>query len=132
VIGYRTREFPGFFSAETGIALESVADECEEIVVAYEAHRALGRTQAMLVVQPPPAKLAIARDVIDLAVEEAQRECEKTGITGAKVTPYLLDAVSRLTDGTSVSANLALLEQNAALAGALATICSAHAKGRSA
>jgi pseudouridine-5'-phosphate glycosidase len=132
VIGYRTREFPGFFSAETGIVLEAVADDCDEIVSAFDAHRALGRTQAMLVVQPPPTKFAIAHDVIDLAVQEAQRECAKAGITGSKVTPFLLDAVSRLTGGTSVSANLALLEQNAALAGSLATICSAHAKGRSA
>jgi pseudouridylate synthase len=131
VIGFRTREFPGFFSAETGIQLDAVADDCEQIVTAYEAHRALGRTQAMLVVQPPPAKLAIARDVIEAAVQEAQRECAKEGVTGAKVTPFLLDAVSRLTGGTSLSANLALLEQNAALAGALATMHSVGAKGRS-
>jgi pseudouridine-5'-phosphate glycosidase len=131
VIGYRTREFPGFFSAETGIALEAVADECEQIVDAYRAHRALGRTQAMLVVQPPPASFAIARDVVESAVQQAQRETVENGISGAKVTPFLLAAVTRLTGGSSLDANLALLEQNAGLAGAIATICCARANGHS-
>jgi len=41
------------------------------------------------------------------------------------VTPFLLAAVTRLTDGSSLTANVALLEHNAALAGSLATVYSA-------
>jgi pseudouridine-5'-phosphate glycosidase len=130
VIGYRTREFPGFFSAETGIALDAVAEKCEDIIDAYQAHRALGRTQSMLVVQPPPPAFAIPRDVVENAVRAAHEEARKSGISGAKVTPFLLAAVTRLTGGSSLDANLALLEQNASLAGSLATICSARAKSR--
>ena len=65
VIGYRAKEFPGFFSAETGIPLDAIADGCDEIVAAYRAHRALGRTQAMLVVQPPPARFALKQDDVE-------------------------------------------------------------------
>jgi pseudouridylate synthase len=130
VIGYRTREFPGFFSAETGITLDAVADECGEIVDAYRAHRALGRTQALLVVQPPPAAFAIERNVIESAVRRAQEEAVANGVSGARVTPFLLAAVTRLTGGSSLDANLALLEQNASLAGSLATICCGRAKER--
>lgn len=126
VIGYRTREFPGFFFAQTGIALDAVADRCDDIVGAYRAHRALGRTQAMLVVQPPPASAAIPAGVIESAIREALAESARTGVSGAAVTPFLLAAVTRLTGGSSLDANLALLEQNAALAGSLATICSAR------
>jgi pseudouridylate synthase len=36
------------------------------------------------------------------------------------MTPYLLERVTRLTEGRSLEANLALLEQNAALAGEVA------------
>lgn len=129
VIGYRTSEFPGFFSAETGIELGAVAERCDEIVAAYRAHRALGRTQAMLVVQPPPAAFALRREQVESVVGEAQRESVKKGISGAEVTPFLLAAVTRLTGGTSLDANLALLEENAALAGAIATICCAGANG---
>jgi pseudouridine-5'-phosphate glycosidase len=128
VVGYRTREFPGFFSAETGIALDAVVESGEEIVAAWRAHRALGRAQAMLVVQPPPAAFALGRNVIEAAVREAHEESVRNGISGAKVTPFLLAAVTRLTGGSSLDANLALLEENASLAGALATICCARAK----
>lgn len=123
VVGYRTDEFPGFFSAETGIKLDSRIDDVADIVALYRAHRALGRTQSILVVQPPPAGYALARASVESAVELAQSEARRDGIQGASVTPYLLAAVNRLTKGGSLAANLALLEQNAALAGEIATMC---------
>jgi pseudouridine-5'-phosphate glycosidase len=124
VIGYRTNEFPGFFSAETGIKLDTRVDDVAEIVALYRAHRALGRLQAILVAQPPQSNAALSRASVDEAVEQAQSEARRDGIQGADVTPYLLAAVNRLTEGGSLAANLALLEQNAALAGEIATMCS--------
>jgi pseudouridine-5'-phosphate glycosidase len=125
VIGYRTNELPGFFTAETGIRLDTTATRPEEIVAMFRAHRLLGRSQSMLVVQAPPAEFALARRQVDAAVDEALRDAQKNEIRGAAATPYLLAAVTRLTGGGSLAANLALLEQNAALAGSLATLCSA-------
>lgn len=126
VIGYRTQEFPGFFSAETGIKLDTRVDNVAEIVALYRAHRALGRVQAILVAQPPHSSTALTRASVEEAVEQAQSEARRDGIQGADVTPYLLAAVNRLTEGGSLAANLALLEQNAALAGEIATMCSAR------
>ena len=125
VVGYRTSELPGFFTAETGIPLHVTADSVEEIAVMYGAHRALGRSQSMLVVQPPPAEHALPRARVEAAVKRAEEDARQNEIRGAAVTPYLLAAVTRLTEGSSLVANLALLEQNAALAGSLATVCSA-------
>ena len=124
VVGYRTDELPGFFTAGTGIRLDARADEPHEIAALFEAHRSLGRTQSLLVVQPPPAEFALERAHVDSAVSEAQADARTAGIRGAAVTPFLLAAVMRLTGGKSLDANLALLEQNAALAGEIATICS--------
>jgi pseudouridylate synthase len=123
IVGYQTDEFPGFFSAETGITLGSRMDDVAEIVALYRAHRALGRPQSILVVQPPPAEFALARASVESAVKLAQSEAQRDGIQGASVTPYLLAAVNRLTKGGSLAANLALLEQNAVLAGQIATMC---------
>jgi len=123
IVGYQTEEFPGFFSAETGITLGSRMDDVAEIVALYRAHRALGRPQSILVVQPPPAEFALARASVESAVKLAQSEAQRDGIQGASVTPYLLAAVNRLTKGGSLAANLALLEQNAVLAGQIATMC---------
>jgi pseudouridine-5'-phosphate glycosidase len=126
VVGYRTRELPGFFTAETGIPLDLCVDSVEAIVELWRAHRTLDRPQALLVVQPPPARFALDRASVQVAVEAAQEQARREGVRGKAVTPYLLSSVTRLTKGTSLEANLALLEQNAALAGAIATMCTSR------
>jgi pseudouridine-5'-phosphate glycosidase len=123
VVGYRTAQLPGFFTADTGIELDLCVESSREIVDIYRAHRRFGRAQSIVVVQAPPLAHALPRAMVETAVREAQVEAQRSGIRGAAVTPYLLDAVTRLTGGSSLAANLALLEQNAALAGEIATIC---------
>lgn len=123
VVGFRTSELPGFFTGETGIGLDARADDVAEIVALWRAHRSLGRTQSLLVVQAPPAEHAIPRADVEAAVVSAQNEARSEGISGARVTPYLLAAVTRLTGGSSLAANLALLERNASLAGDIARVC---------
>jgi pseudouridine-5'-phosphate glycosidase len=120
VIGYRTLELPGFFTAETGIQLAASADTADQIVSIWRAHRSLGRPQSLLVVQPPPREQALSREIVEVAVAQAQKDAARDGVEGAAVTPFLLAAVSRSTNGGSLAANLALLEQNAKLAGEIA------------
>lgn len=128
VIGYRTGELPGFFTAQTGIALDASADTVEQIADAFIAHRALARPSAMLVVQPPPAETALPRSVVDRAVERAVRAAEEGRVRGSAVTPFLLAEVERATEGRSLRANLALLEANAQLASALAAAVTARTR----
>lgn len=124
VVGYRTDELPGFFTRTTGLPLTARADSADEIAAVYLASRALGRTQATLVVQPLPEAVALDRALVDRAVTEAVAEAERSGIRGAATTPFLLGAVLRATEGRSLSANLGLLEENAFLAGAIAAALS--------
>jgi pseudouridylate synthase len=121
VIGYRTNELPGFFTAETGLALSSRAESAGEVASVWRAHRALGRRTAMLVVQPPPADVALPRRDVERAVESAMRAAESEDVRGGSLTPFLLAAVERETAGRSLGANLALLEANAMLAAEIAT-----------
>ena len=120
VLGYRTDELPGFFTAETGIRLASCVESVTQIAAVARAHWSLGNRQSVLVVQSPPAKHALSGAQIEMAVERALAEAERNGIHGAAVTPFLLEAVSRFTDGRSLDVNLALLEQNSALAAEIA------------
>jgi pseudouridine-5'-phosphate glycosidase len=119
VIGYRTSELPAFYGAETGIAVPRV-EEVGEIVAAYKAQRALGRRTALLIVQPPPASFALPGSVVERAVVEGVRECTRAGVQGSAVTPFLLAYVDKATSGRAREVNLALLEQNAALAASIA------------
>jgi len=120
VVGFGTSELPGFFTAETGIRLDAWVDNASDVAAVFRAHRSLGRPQALLVVQAPPAGHRLPRDAVEQAVTAAQQTVVERGIRGADVTPILLSAVTRLTGGSSLAANLALLEQNAALAAEIA------------
>ncbi|MES3035898.1 MAG: pseudouridine-5'-phosphate glycosidase [Gemmatimonadota bacterium] len=125
VIGYGTDELPGFFTRGTGLRVPLRADSAAEIAAVARAHWALGERSAVLVVQPPPAHAALEQPLIDAAVRAAVAEAEAAGVTGARVTPFLLGAVLAATDGRSLPANLALLEANAALAAEIAVACAA-------
>jgi pseudouridylate synthase len=121
VIGYGTDEMPGFFTHTTGLRLPARADTAREIADIHLAARALGRSQATLVVQPPPTDVALDADTVDRAVTRALDEARASNVRGAAVTPFLLAAVERATGGRSLAANLGLLEENAFLAGAIAS-----------
>ncbi len=120
VIGYRTSELPGFFTSTTGLPLSARADSEREIVAAFTAARTLQLPGALLVVQPPPSGSALDSRVVDSAIDAALQRAERESVTGAAVTPFLLEEVDRQSGGRSIGANLALLEANAALAGRLA------------
>jgi pseudouridylate synthase len=120
VVGYRTRELPGFFSMNTGLALTASLDTPEQIAAAWLGHRALGCRSAMLVVQPPPAESALPAALVNAATDAALDAARAAGVRGAAVTPFLLADIQHRTAGKSVVANLALLENNAALAGRIA------------
>ncbi|GAB1344487.1 pseudouridine-5'-phosphate glycosidase [Gemmatimonas sp.] len=124
VVGYGTDDLPGFFSVSTGLRLSARLDTPAAVARAWKAHRALGRTSAMLVVQPPPAEHAVPVDVVEQATAAALAAARDAGIRGAAVTPFLLADIQQRTNGRSVQANLALLEHNARLAGQIAAALS--------
>jgi len=123
VVGYRTKEMPGFFFADTAIPLGTTVTEPEEIARLFAVHRSLGRSQAIVVMQPPPPEHAVRKATIERALDTALEDAKNHGVRGGAVTPYLLTAVERATEGRTLAANIALLEANATLAGEIAVAC---------
>ena len=119
IVGYQTDELPAFYGVESGIRVSRVEDPTE-IVAIYRAQRALGRSSALLVVQAPPAPFALPGSVVERAVVEGVRESTRAGIQGSAISPFLLAYVDKATSGRAREVNLALLEQNAALAASIA------------
>ncbi len=120
VVGYRTRELPGFFTASTGLALDASVDTPEEVAAIWRHHTALGRPGGLLLVQPPPSDVALPPDIVGEATVYALAQARKAGVRGGAVTPFLLAEIERRTAGASVEANLGLLAANAALAARVA------------
>jgi pseudouridine-5'-phosphate glycosidase len=125
VIGYGTDELPGFFTATTGLRLSARIDNVATIAKAFRRHRDLGRREAMVVVQPPPAAEALDRALVERLVVSALEKGRAAKVSGAAVTPFLLSALAEETRGASVRANLALLEANAQLAAEISVALSA-------
>jgi pseudouridine-5'-phosphate glycosidase len=120
VIGFGTDEFPGFYTARTGIRLGVSVDSAAQVANIAAAHFAMGRVQSVLVVQPPPANVALDGDMVERAVRAALERAGREDVRGGDVTPYLLAAVSHETGGKTLQANLGLLEANAKLAAEIA------------
>ncbi|MFN8381445.1 MAG: pseudouridine-5'-phosphate glycosidase [Anaerolineales bacterium] len=120
VIGYKTDEFPAFYSRESGLGVSARLDSPEEIADFAKAHWNLGMTGGILVTNPIPEKDAIPTAKMEPMIAKASAEAIEQGIHGQKLTPFLLGRISELTKGKSLKANLALLLNNARLAAEIA------------
>lgn len=118
-VGWRTSELPAFYCEGSGIALEHRVEDAAQAARLLSLHwDALGREQGVLVFVPPP--MSLPRVVIEAAIAGALEEARASSIRGKAVTPFLLDAVARATQGRARDANLALLERDAGVAAEIA------------
>ena len=120
VVGYRTDEFPAFYTGDSKIKVNLRLDSPEEIVILARTHWELGMSSAILVAVPPPAEVAMELGDVKKAVSQALTAARHEKITGQAVTPYLLEKVRQHTGGESLRANLGLLLNNVEVAGQIA------------
>lgn len=120
VLGYQTDSFPAFYSRDSGLHVDVRVETARDVARIARSHWDMGLESALLLVQPPPEEVALPAVEVDRLIQEALVEAETNHITGAGVTPFLLDRVSRLSGGASLRTNLALLENNARLAARVA------------
>jgi pseudouridine-5'-phosphate glycosidase len=120
VIGYGTDEMPAFYTRSSGLPVDARCDSPEEVAAIWRAHRRLGLTTGMLVTAPVPQEAALDEAVAREAIEEALAAAEAAEVRGKEVTPFLLAYIAEHTGEAALRANLALLENNARLAAAIA------------
>jgi pseudouridine-5'-phosphate glycosidase len=123
VIGYRTDEFPAFYARSSGFRVGARADDAKAAAAIIRAQLALG-LGGVLVANPPPAETALPWPRVETAVAAAVAEAEARNVRGHALTPFLLARVADLTGGKSVTANVALLENNARVAARIAVALS--------
>ncbi|MEP3244776.1 MAG: pseudouridine-5'-phosphate glycosidase [Sneathiella sp.] len=120
VIGYKTETFPAFHSISSGLPLPAEADSMPELAAMVDCHFALGLSSGMLICNPVPDSHAMSNEEVDQLVTEARNEAMKAGVKGAAITPYILGALNRLSEGRTSEVNLALALNNAKVAAELA------------
>jgi pseudouridine-5'-phosphate glycosidase len=119
VFGYRTSEFPAFFSRSSGVRLDHRFDNAETIAQAMACHWAMGGG-GVLIANPIPEAESLDGQAIDAAIEKALSAAQAHGIAQKDITPYLLSRVAEFTGGRSIAANKALICHNAGTAAEIA------------
>jgi pseudouridine-5'-phosphate glycosidase len=84
------------------------------------AHLAMPGAGGILLVQPPPAELALPADEVERWIDEALAGAEAAGMSGGAVTPYVLAHVASASGGRALRANIGLIVNNARTAARVA------------
>ncbi|WP_199546749.1 pseudouridine-5'-phosphate glycosidase [Streptomyces sp. N35] len=121
VAGYRTERFPGFYVADSGQPVDWSLYSPADVAAVLRAQDELGGPDAALIVaNPVPVAEQLDPALHDRVLDDALRACDKQGVTGQAVTPFLLDFLVRRTKGASLRANLAAVRGNVRLAAKIA------------
>jgi len=113
-------EFPSFYSRSSGFGAPMRVDGAVEIAAVVRAQTELGLRSGVVIAHPIPVEDEIPADEIGAVITQALADMDGLGITGKDATPYLLGRIVELTDGASLTANIALVRANARLGAAIA------------
>jgi len=120
VIGYRTGEFPAFYSRSSGLKVPMRAETPAEVAAIMRSKWDLGLSGAVVVANPIPEGDEIPAAEIEPVIAVALAEADRLGIRGKDITPFLLSEIVQATEGRSLQANIALVKNNAKVAAEIA------------
>jgi pseudouridylate synthase len=120
VVGYGVNELPAFWSRQSGLKAPLQLDTPKQIAQFQRQRQMLGITGGMLIANPIPQVVEIPQVEMNGYIERALREAAQSGVKGKSVTPWLLARLVEITEGKSLIANIALVENNARLAAKIA------------
>ena len=120
VIAYGQDSFPAFWSAQSDLKAPLRMDTPADIARAHATRQAMDLPGGQLVANPIPADAQISAEELAPVIAQAQSEADAQGVAGKDVTPFLLSRIFELTEGRSLTANIALVRNNARLAAKIA------------
>ncbi|CAN1250593.1 Pseudouridine-5'-phosphate glycosidase [Linum perenne] len=113
VVGYKTNEFPAFFTDTSGCKAPCRMDTPEECAQLIDATTKLKLGNGILIGVPIPKEQSASGSIIESAIQKALKEAREKNISGSAETPFLLARVNELTGGASLASNIALVKNNA-------------------
>lgn len=125
VVGWRSDEFPAFWSRGSGVPIPLRIDDAEAFARFAAVRRALGIRGGILLANPVPAAHEIPLAEMEAHIAGAVADAEAAGIRGKAVTPFLLGRILERTGGRSLVANRELVLNNARLGAEIAVALAA-------
>mgnify|MGYP000297414435 FL=1 len=126
VLGFQTAALPAFYSRDSGFGVDFAIDSPADVARFLKAQWSMGMTGGAVIANPVPEADSLPREMIDAHISQALTEADAQGIKGKNITPFLLKRVTELTDGVSLVTNIALVLNNAKVAGEIAVAYSAQ------
>lgn len=123
VLGYQTEILPAFYTRKSNCFVDYKMDTPIEIAKMLKTKWDLGLDGGVLITNPIPEEYSLDEQVMNKAIDEAIESANKEGISGKNITPYLLDKIQKITDGSSLESNIKLVHNNCKLA---SLICKAY------
>lgn len=120
VIVYGQDVLPAFWSAQSDLPAPLRLDTADAIANAQKIRTAMGLAGGQLVTNPIPQDAEIPAETLAPVIAQALAEAAAQKISAKAVTPFLLGRIFELTDGRSLTANIALVRNNAKLAAQIA------------
>jgi len=128
VVSVGQDNFAAFYTRDSGFKADFRLDTAAEQARFIQTKWALGLTGGIVVSNPVPTADAMPKAEIDAMTAQALSEAASQGITGKAVTPFLLGRIKVLTEGRSLTTNVALVKNNARVGAQLALALDALAR----
>lgn len=122
VVGYECNEMPAFYSRQSGLPVDVVANLIQDIVNIYQSQRQIEINSALLVTVPVPASAEVPAGALQNILDRALAESERAAVKGRYLTPFLLSRMAQQSGGATLTANIALLKNNARVAAEIAVV----------
>lgn len=120
VLGWQCDEMPAFYSRTSGLATDERIENGAEAAAIARSRDELKLQNSILVTVPVPTEFELNRGEVEALLAEALKLADECGIIGKEITPFLLSQLSERSKGKTLAANIALLENNARVAGEIA------------
>ena len=120
VVGYQCDELPAFYSRTSGLPVDVRAESPQEVAEIFRTQRELKISSALLVCVPVAKDFEVPAERLKTVLNDALAEAERNNISGRELTPFLLSQMAQRSEGATLRANIALLENNARVAAEIA------------
>ncbi|MCR6097053.1 pseudouridine-5'-phosphate glycosidase [Salipaludibacillus agaradhaerens] len=113
VIGYQTSDFPAFYTRQSGYGVDVHAQSAEEIAHMLHVKWELNLEGGAVIGNPVPREHEMDPNEVDNIIHDAVKAANDGGITGKETTPFLLNRLKEISQGATLTTNIALVENNA-------------------
>ncbi|HEX8368986.1 MAG TPA: pseudouridine-5'-phosphate glycosidase [Pyrinomonadaceae bacterium] len=120
LLGWQCDELPAFYSSKSGLSVDERIETAEEAARIAQSRDELNLPNTVLVAVAVPPEFEVEAAELEKILSDALSLAAEKNVRGKEITPFLLAQMSEKSAGKTLSANIALLENNAKIAAQIA------------